>query len=92
MSTPSPGPWGVNPQRPSEVRVLVDGQATGQLVADTSTVNVRVPWRENAVLIAAAPELLAALEKTVETLGYPESSKPVMEQALAAITKAKGSL
>ena len=50
----TPEPWGVNPDRPCEVRQCDEnGNPRLQLVADTSTVNARVPWRENARRIVA---------------------------------------
>jgi hypothetical protein len=48
----------------------------------------------NAHLIAAAPELLEALESLVQTLGYETANKlrvqGAMKQAKAAILKARG--
>ena len=52
-------------------------------------------WRENAVLIASAPELLAALEETLRQLNAPDcghipDGAMVRGRIVNAIAKAKG--
>lgn len=42
----------------------------------------------NAKLIAAAPDLLAALQAYIGSRGYGETDSPVEQQARAAISKA----
>lgn len=46
-------------------------------------------WHEHAALIAAAPELLAALEMVMRR-GRIDDSEEAMNQVAAAINKAKG--
>jgi hypothetical protein len=52
------------------------------------------PWsdetRADAQLIAAAPDMLAALEAVAETTWDGTTAKMLREQVLAAIAKAKG--
>jgi len=79
----TPGPWQVCK---SDFRA-VEGP-DGQIIAD-----IRAPARENgredARLIAGAPDLLAALERAIPEIaavGIPD----LLEQARAAIKKARG--
>ncbi len=79
-TTHTPGPWDALPNLKQHGRIV----ARGHWVADTLA--------QDAHLIAAAPELLAALEKAeyvmsaVSHHGVPQA----LEQARAAIAKAKG--
>lgn len=80
----TPGPWGVNPNRPSEVRQMDEhGVARLQLVVDTTTYNVMVPWRANAHLIAAAPDLLEFAEEVRHS-----GDTRLASMAIAVINKA----
>ena len=89
----TPGPWDVEPKGS---RHFVDG-ADGLTVAYLDRVGVRerAEIEANARLIAAAPELLAALEcilKRYESAGvqcYPEARREVIA-ARAAIDRATG--
>ena len=86
----TPGPWQVNRKVRTSVETVADGQGFN-LIADCSDPdNVRpsVEDRANAALIAAAPELLAALEQLVAL--YPDSPIPeVWDEAREAIAKAR---
>ncbi len=63
-----------------------DGSACGEYNA------IIDPDSPDARLIAAAPDLLAALEEAVEWDGHDETGEPAvwLSQARAAIAKAKG--
>jgi len=95
MSRHTPGPW--------VVESLVDGYdihapQAGCFIATTSDPKMiwgAVTRKVDAHLIAAAPDLLGALNSLLEylreyDLDYPEAA-PVFDNARAAIAKAKGS-
>ena len=79
------GPWTAEPDaegEPDFYSVWYDEQGTGAEVAG------RIGDAEAARLIAAAPELLAALE---ELLGWQSTApQAVINEARAAIDKARG--
>lgn len=81
MSAPkhTPGPWSVR----SRV-------TTGDIVAPTGTVASSVLLTTDAHLIAAAPDMLEALDNLVTA--YLGSSDPILQinAAVAAIKKARG--
>lgn len=83
----TPGPWVVDPKR--SLRVIAVGDET---VASCGASDlIRGSWEANAALIAAAPELLEALEdyvKVHEFLGHAD--RPHYQAAIKAIAKAKG--
>lgn len=99
MSDPkhTPGPWGIEqtdtanwigPMRP-------DGVKIAEIVADTDRDGLTDEAMErndaNARLIAAAPELLEALEVLFdEWMHFGRPSTETMEKAESAIAKAKG--
>ncbi len=80
------GPWHVGITDSQSVR------ADGLLVATMAC--QRKEWQANARLIAAAPELLEALERAVDIIQgeWPEEqwAEQGMPAMLAAIKKAKG--
>lgn len=82
MSAHSPGPWLT---ANAGTRVIdTTGDPIAQVWEDP-------PGRANARLIAAAPDLLAALQKMVsDWQGYCEETEPSMVAARAAIAKATG--
>lgn len=87
MSGHTSGPW-----RQSEVTPEAVLSGRDQLVADCSHGHRPPPRDEvvgNARLIAAAPELLEALEYMVDALGFG-TEHPSVELARAAIAKARG--
>ena len=79
MNKHTPGPWFVD----AHTNVL----AEGCLVAFPSVAAGLEKQEANARLIAAAPELLGALQKAVARQGF---SNDELRDARAAITKAKG--
>jgi hypothetical protein len=95
MKTHTPGPWhtiGALADRP-----LVEAE-DGGMVADLVEREDDAETRANAILIAAAPELLEALRKclsafSVSATSLPEDRQAVIEavrQAHDAIAKAEG--
>jgi hypothetical protein len=95
----TPGPWTVD-YSDDNLRIYAGGVLIGEVNGSTKHIEVRgldgETTEANAWLIAAAPDLLAALERIlarVETLnlftGRGEDTK-VVEQARAAIGKATG--
>lgn len=98
----TPGPWVTLPEECDKPYVRIRGTRLGERY---KIVNVLTPayegfaereteeTRANARLIAAAPELLEALETILEMCdGYvPNTSKVVWANARAAIAKATGS-
>lgn len=101
----TPGPWTIeaqfkvltNVQRNTETRVPY--YEIGSELRRLATIDTGLNAKANAALIAAAPELLAALED-VEALLYAvtnEGFRPISDNDLvlkmrAAIAKAKGEL
>jgi hypothetical protein len=97
----TPGPWhigignGIGSIFPDNGRTrLEDGGTTLYPIASVNSGWNADEDTANADLIAAAPELLAALTALVDYLeGYDEDypeARPVFEQAYTAITKAGG--
>ena len=84
----TPGPWYVSKRNP--LRVIESGPR-GNTIAKCG-VNLgacgQVDAEANAILIAAAPELLAALQFIVASYGKLQSG--AMDEARAAIAKALG--
>jgi hypothetical protein len=80
----SPAPWGVAYRAYSAKIVDADGKAVAM-------VTPRRDWW-NADLIAAAPELLEALEWAVETADAEQYEASWYASARAAIAKAKGEI
>jgi len=85
MSKPTPGPW----------RASHDSHGRFQLIADGIPLD---PERDgaqpgegaaNAALIAAAPDLLAALESVIPFLEFKERQGVLTDAARAAVAKAK---
>ena len=88
----TPGPWQVNSRDDHQV-CDCDGERRGcspiaQIVRRFDDATTR---RANARLIAAAPELLAALQALIDRgLEHRLSGFPEVDAARAAITKATG--
>lgn len=85
----TPGPWRVNTigehwNNPTLVHLEVTYGTDGECVCDT------VYRREDADLIAAAPELLEALETLVVFTTPTKRNAAVLNKAYAAIQKATG--
>ena len=98
MNKYSPGPWTAKPHRLMAAVPVIAGD--GQLVATTSSGGTPDKTRrqtniENARLIAAAPDLLAALQDVVDAYQKHFDAMPVAWQtydniARQAIEKATG--
>lgn len=106
----TPGPWTYHFEEPSrEWALVMSGGKAGQIVANVNTKSCPdrasapafsvMPAEANARLIAAAPELLAALEKIqVAFAFYSDDSKSELRETIAriqpiyraAIAKAEG--
>ena len=99
----TPGPWSA-PSAGIYAGPMVDGYATGPLIASVGTREVLKQMRKfkrntlqevdaNARLIAAAPDLLAALEAVlpyaIDIFTIREGEINIYAQARAAIAKAK---
>ncbi len=94
MSTPhhTPGPWVLRRSITAHPYATADVLTPdGELLALTFAGHdrKRQPADANARLIAAAPELLAALEKMIEPYGPADDCWQIRE-ARAAIAKARG--
>jgi len=100
MSEHTPGPWRVEPGRETRVGADIVIVSRNGLVAIACTIHEgAVNAEANARLIAAAPEMLAALEAAEALLNEHEHclredcTNPgcvVYRQARAAIAKARG--
>jgi nicotinic acid phosphoribosyltransferase len=84
----TPGPWEINPEDHTEILARLKPKNPYQsIIAETS--GYKADREGNAALIAAAPELLEALENLTmvdDELLYPAA----IEQAKGAIKKARG--
>ena len=93
MTNHTPGPWVVHVRtlRHIDARYILAGQSQVATVAQGN--------EANAHLIAAAPDMLAALEmalasgliKDRDPVGDPGTLCPVHDSIIAAIAKARGS-
>jgi hypothetical protein len=84
----TPGPWKIGTPPPNGEQTI--GNSQGLMVA-VATTGFNVPTLANARLIAAAPELLEALESMVEMVEMNGFGKAyAMDISRAAIAKARG--
>lgn len=102
MSAPTPGPWVVGEDIADSYMIYPEGKFLDPWIADAKGPHVGVASKEealaNAVLIAAAPDLLAALEAMLATpeiadcdpRDKDEETRVAERMARAAIAKAKG--
>lgn len=88
MSKHTPGPWRIGAQPPNGE--LTIGTEQGLMVA-VATTGLDMPTEANARLIAAAPDLLEALERiaNMDSMSY-HSLESAKITARAAIAKATG--
>lgn len=100
MSEHTPGPWRVDPEHWGDVQdangheicAVFDENDQGEQwkIGGTITATTREGWA-NARLIAAAPDLLAALEAIMNARWRPEGmSEENADRARAAIARATG--
>ena len=94
MSKHTPGPWNIGAPPPNGEQTI--GTQQGLMVA-VATTGAGVPTEVNANLIAAAPELLEALEALTlimnlndDDVWTDESWQVALNKARAAIAKATG--
>ena len=84
MKTHTPGPW--HYETGDDGAVIYTGFTIANIPIDGSD------WQSNAHLIAAAPDLLAALEAALTAVEYyheHEGCDAMLDQARAAIAKAQ---
>ena len=87
MSAHTPGPWRAVPNAPGISDTVIDSGR--RVVADVISRKSTDELRANARLIAAAPELLDALEGLLNALPSA-TTHPAIKAARAAIVKATG--
>lgn len=100
QATHTPGPWRTSQQNFFNILAQVDGKA--RMIAAAYVANDPSPsfkdseeWRANSRLLAAAPELLEALEQladaAAEVITYENSPiTRARDAAIGAIAKARG--
>ncbi len=98
--THTQGPWGVNALAANNANIYLTGldgtkSPLGYIVQTaTAPIAAMIETKAAAQLIAAAPDLLAALEKLTVLFDRMDRSgatnKAAYNDAIAAITKAKG--
>lgn len=88
MGEPTPGPWLVNPAR-AWIEVPDADAPICAMLWPTDLRNEDETF-DNARLIAAAPELLAALQEMLRVCDLSPDDSPHRSQAIAAINKALG--
>lgn len=92
------GPWRVSEKRGDLIDIRHDNNEPGAMSLSLARVIARPTWVKeaelNASLIAAAPELLEALQLSISVIknmaGPSQSKKAALELANAAIAKALG--
>lgn len=86
MSNHSPGPWHIEPDENDQIIVDASGENVGEAYGNSDSTNVA-----NARLIAAAPELLEALEGLLasESIEPNDRSGPV-KRAREMVRRARG--
>lgn len=88
----TPGPWVIDGNRIRTDYIRFEGAVRGVCVAQVDKAGVGTPQAEaNARLMAAAPELLAALKDILACPNWhPEFSGSLWNNAVAAIARAEG--
>ena len=103
MSKHTPGPWKIVD---AWNYYMVEGQNDEEIIWQDGPYQTPTINKANACLIAAAPDLLEALEQTLqlaidwedeargtwqdEALGFSHNDDPIIKKARAAIANAKG--
>jgi hypothetical protein len=94
MSKHTPGPWSVGPwfDNYGEPEIIIEHKADAGNLVIAVALGGLVGQEANARLIAAAPDLLEALNAMLTHMGMDEDewNKPTFDQARAAIAKAIG--
>jgi hypothetical protein len=95
----TPGPWSTECNLPFGHQPRVESTAKLIAVVGNAEANCQDEWEANARLIAAAPDMLAALQRQSENIkrwlntgipAGPAESKSISDQIDAAIAKATG--
>lgn len=90
MNQHTPGPWGRNIKPASRYPVIYAGRSTHVAVVTTQGLTDQ-ELEANCDLIAAAPELLAALQDLVHAATHHlADGRAAVDQARAAIARATG--
>lgn len=91
------GPWRVSEKRGDLIDIRHENNEPGAMILNLAQVVARQSWLKeaeaNARLIAAAPELLAALIKcadALEEVSYQAWCGEIIDEARAAVNKATG--
>lgn len=94
----TPGPWTIHREDSNEWAMVMSGGSAGKIVANVSCEScpnthsapafVQMPQEANARLIAAAPELLKALEDLVWAVENKQFIGTTLNSAEAAIARA----
>lgn len=94
MNKHTPGPWKIGTPPPNGEQTI--GNSQGLMVA-VATTGFNVPTLANAQLIAAAPELLEALEafdkaakESTTIIGFAAKAFKLLTKTRASIAKARG--
>jgi hypothetical protein len=97
MTKHTPGPWYIGTDFSDQGRHIYaaqmvcddDGEEWYPLIASTDDDERLIDWQANARLIAAAPEMFAALLQLIEAATHHEADAPAaLKAARAAIAKA----
>jgi hypothetical protein len=92
-NTHTPGPWAIL-ERAEDSRTHISNGAHIVCTLGTTRTDGSPNHSPNALLIAAAPDLLSALEKMMAVFQdheqYDEESAEVIQSARATLRKAKG--
>ena len=90
----TPGPWAAGVRVGGFIDITHSSNKPGDITRALCRVQSRITWAAesmaNARLIAAAPELLAALECALEWLEQWDAENDLVPAARAAIAKATG--
>ena len=87
MTAHTPGPWVVK----DSTQVTSDGRHIADCAGRETTTAIGLEDSANARLIAAAPDLLAALEKLLHLASEDwHEASPTLREAAGAIAKARG--
>jgi hypothetical protein len=94
MSEHTHGPWTILPRPGTDVIHIMGESVPGAMLTTIAQMSAGTILSEsleaNARLIAAAPELLAALEALLDDGHIGDGNRPATRQALAALAKARG--
>ena len=82
----TPGPWEVHSRQPTFIRA----NGGRKHIASTASLGDDEESRANSWLIAAAPELLAALTQFLDQEGNPPENTGEWREVLRVIAKATG--